>query len=138
MLVLAYLRLTPADWAWVQVLRARHDARYSGVVDPHFTLVFPVHGLVSDTFVAHVERQAKGIEPIWFVLRQAVIEKDTFSAYTHVFLVPDEGYAAIVALHDRLYTGVLAAEQRTDIPFIPHIGVGNAVDPAACRRVATS
>jgi hypothetical protein len=109
LLVLTYPRLAPADWAWVQAIRAQHDARYYRVVGPHLTLVFRVHGLASDTLVAHVERQVKGLERISFVLRRAVTDKDAFSAYTHVFLVPDEGYAAILALHDRLYTGVLAA-----------------------------
>src|SRR5262249_13967870 len=110
-------RLTPADWAWVQAIGARHDARYYRVVDPHFTLVFRVQGVAGDALVAHVEGQVKGLERISFVLRRAVTEKDAFSAYTHGFLVPDGGYAAILARHDRLYTGVPAAQRRTDISF---------------------
>lgn len=46
----------------------------------------------------------------------------------HVFLVPDEGYAAISLLHDQLYSGVLEASHRLDIPYIPHITIGTLVD----------
>jgi len=44
------------------------------------------------------------------------------SAY--VFLVPDDGYAAISKLHDRLYTGPLAPSLRLDFPYVPHITIG--------------
>jgi hypothetical protein len=50
--------------------------------------------------------------------------------------VPDEGYSEIVKLHDKLYDGPLAPELRLDIPFIPHIGIGNAIDPFACKKLA--
>ena len=42
----------------------------------------------------------------------------------------------MVKLHDRLYTGPLAAELRLDIPFIPHLTVGNAAEAQACKRLA--
>ena len=42
----------------------------------------------------------------------------------------------MVKLHDRLYTGPLAAELRLDIPFIPHLTVGNASEAQACKRLA--
>jgi hypothetical protein len=46
--------------------------------------------------------------------------------------VPDEGFSRIVKLHDRFYTGLLAPELRLDIPFIPHITVGNLTDSLRC------
>jgi hypothetical protein len=72
------------------------------------------------------------------VSRCAVLDKDAFHDYTHVFLVPDEGYSKLVKLHDQFYTGLLANELRLDLPFIPHIGVANAVDPHHCKKVADS
>ena len=42
----------------------------------------------------------------------------------------------MVKLHDRLYTGPFAAELRLDIPFIPHLTVGNAAEAQACKRLA--
>jgi hypothetical protein len=50
--------------------------------------------------------------------------------------VPDEGHSDIVKLHDRLYEGELAPHLRLDIPFIPHIGIANAIDPKACKELA--
>jgi len=30
----------------------------------------------------------------------------------------------------------LASELRLNIPFIPHIGIGNAIDPFVCKKLA--
>ena len=32
--------------------------------------------------------------------------------------------------------GILASELRLDIPFVPHIGIANAVDRQVCKRLA--
>jgi hypothetical protein len=50
--------------------------------------------------------------------------------------VPDDGYSQIVKLHDKLYSGLLAAEHRLDIDFIPHIGIGTSPDRYECKRMA--
>jgi hypothetical protein len=70
------------------------------------------------------------------MLRHAVIAKDAFKAYMHIFLVLDEGYRTMINMHDRLYTGPLASELRLDIPFVPHIGAGNTVDTLVCEQLA--
>jgi hypothetical protein len=75
------------------------------------------------------------IQPFEFAIRCAVLGNDAFSEYTHVFLVPDEGYSNIVKLHDRLYAGVIASELRLDIPFIPHIGIANSLDARRCKQL---
>jgi hypothetical protein len=49
--------------------------------------------------------------------------KDTFTAASHVFLVPDEGSSAVVALHSSLNSGQLAPIARPDIIFTPHVTV---------------
>ena len=134
-LVLSYPELSPGDHAWIQSVRAEHDTQYE-IVGPHFTFVFPVSRLNQETFVAHARNQARGQAGFSFVLRSAVVVKDAFSASAHVFLVPDEGYSTMVELHDRLYTGPFAAELRLDIPFIPHLTVGNAADAQACKWLA--
>lgn len=98
--------------------------------------MFPVFGLDRERFLEHLREQARGVERIPFVCRCATVVKDATNEYTHVFLVPDEGYSAIVKLHDRLYEGPLSPHLRLDIPFIPHIGVANASDPRACKALA--
>ncbi len=136
LLVLGYPTITEADRAWIQQVREQHDELYYRVVDPHFTLVFPVFNMDRAAFTAHVAERVRGRRPIRFVLRCAVVVKDSFNAYTHVFLVPDEGHAEVVKLHDALYAGTLTPHLRLDIPFIPHVGVGNSTDPLACKRLA--
>jgi 2'-5' RNA ligase len=136
LLVLAYPSLSRRDYEWMQAIRADHDQLYFSVVDPHFTLVFPVSNVAEPEFLRHVERQASGVRSFPFVTRSAVVVKDTLSPYSYVFLVPDEGNSSVVKLHDRLYTDVLRPELRLDLPFMPHIGVATSLDPEACKRVA--
>jgi len=116
-------------------MRSRHDELYFEVVDPHFTLVFPVFICEESVFIHHVKHIAQAIQPFDFVLRCAVLGDDAFNDYTHVFLAPDEGFSHVVKLHDRLYTGLLEDELRLDIPFIPHIGIANSLDPLDCKDV---
>jgi hypothetical protein len=136
LLVLAYPTVSEADHDWMQEIRSKHDELYYRVVAPHFTLVFPVFDMDRAAFTTHVAERVRDRRPFRFVLRCAVVVKDSFNAYSHVFLVPDEGHADVVKLHDALYTGPLAPHLRLDIPFIPHVGVGNAIDPLACKRLA--
>jgi len=136
LLVLAYPRISHTDFEWIREIRARHDERYFKLVDPHFTLVFPVTGIEQSVFSSHVKQQLAGVEPISFVLRRAIVIEDDSKKFSHVFLVPDEGFSEVVKLHDRLYDGVLAPELRLDIDFIPHIGVGNAAEVRTCKLLA--
>lgn len=132
---LAYPELAPADRAWIDAIRAEHDPLHR-LVAPHFTLVFPVSRVDRDALVTEVTRQAAGCRPIAFVLRSAVPFKDVTAPGADVFLVPDEGFGALVRLHDRLHASALAPELRLDIPAIPHLTVGRAPDPRACKRLA--
>jgi 2'-5' RNA ligase superfamily len=134
-LVLAYPKILNDDLEWMQFIRDEHDELYAKVVAPHFTLVFPV-GVELGALIAHVRKVAMRCSAFPFILRCAVLEKDAFNEYTHVFLVPDEGYSDLVKLHDRLYTRVLESELRLDISFIPHIGIGNSVDAKTCKKLA--
>jgi 2'-5' RNA ligase len=133
LLVINYPTISAEDFDWIQQIREQHDPLYWSVVAPHFTVVFPVFNLEEKAFIHHVAQVAKEIEAFDFVLRCAVLGDDAFSDFTHVFLVPDEGYSKIVKLHDRLYTGILANELRLDIPFVPHIGIANSLNAQACK-----
>lgn len=136
LLVLAFPKLSQEDFEFIQEVRAKEDSLYYSVVEPHFTIVFPVMQVEREAFTKHVRDLSRTISRFSFVVRCAVLDKDAFNDYTHVFLAPDEGYSRIVKLHDALYTGILAGELRLDLPFIPHIGVANAVDPRQCKKVA--
>lgn len=136
LLVLAYPEVEKKDFNWIQSFRAKHDERYFNVVDPHFTMVFPVVNISERDLVIHVQKIAKKFNEFFFVIRCAQIVKDSFSDYTDVFLIPEEGYRIFVKLHDALYTDLLEKELRLDIPFIPHLGIANSLDPLKCKKLA--
>lgn len=135
LLSISYPMISTEDFDWIQGVRKQHDELYWKVVDPHFTLVFPILSFEEKTLIHHIEQKVKDIKAFEFVLRCAVISNDSFSDFMHVFLVPDEGYSRIVKLHDCLYTGILEDELRLDIPFVPHIGIGNSRNVKACKRL---
>ncbi len=135
LVVVNYPSISEHDYNWIQAIRAQHDVYYK-IVSPHFTLVFPCSITGEAGFIRHIKQMTKGVKKIPFVSRCALVVKDHVSEYTHVFLIPDNGFSDIVKLHDRLYTGLLASELRLDIPFLPHIGIANAIDPQACKNLA--
>jgi 2'-5' RNA ligase len=135
LLVLAYPKISNDDFLWIQSVRDVHDELYAKVVAPHFTLVFPV-AIEPASLIDHVKQVVKSRSGFAFTIKCAVLEKDAFNEYTHVFLAPDQGYSDLVKLHDRLYTGILENELRLDISFIPHIGIANSVKPETCKKLA--
>lgn len=136
LLVIAYPEIERSDYDWIQKIRAKDDEKYFNLVKPHFTIVFPVKNISINTFENHVKKVAQHFNEFYFVLRCAQIVKDSFSDYTDVFLVPEEGYRIFLRLHDMLYTEILEKELRLDIPFIPHLGIANSLDPIQCRDLA--
>jgi hypothetical protein len=107
-------------------LSQQNDPRFFSVIDPHFTLVFPVSDFSKDRFIAEVKKEAVGVKKFDFELKVATINQDISHDYYHEFLVPDKGYSDVVKLHDKLYSGLLDKYLRLDIDFIPHSGIGNA------------
>ncbi|GAB6262586.1 2'-5' RNA ligase family protein [Photobacterium sp. 53610] len=136
LLVIAVPEISEQDYNKIQAYRAKHDGLFYTVVEPHFTLVFPVFDIATETFTQEVASIARGFIPFEFKIRCSTINKDAFNDYYHVFLVPDEGYSHLVKLHDRLYEGAFSENLRLDIDFIPHIGIGNSLNPKACQEMA--
>lgn len=135
LLVVGYPQLTETAYTWVQRIRQQHDPQYS-LVAPHFTLVFPVTTVPQNDLIAHVTARSKHTAAFPFTIRCVIVVKDLFSPLTHLFLVPDEGFAEIVKLHDAFYTDVLADALRLDIPFTPHITIGANEDAQVCKALA--
>ncbi len=125
-LVVAYPEISQADFNWIQEYRSKNDPRYFNVVKPHFTIVFATGDISQEDFIQEVKTQTENIERFDFELNVATINQDDSKEYYHEFLVPEKGYAAIVKLHDKLYSGSFAKNLRYDIDFIPHVGIGNA------------
>lgn len=139
LLVLAYPELAPEDSVRIEMIRAAHDPTHARV-RAHFMLVYPLASvperISTEDVRAFLGAVAREHAPIRFVLRSAIPFKDVSGPETSVFLMPDEGFGAIVRLHDRLYTGLLAGELRLDLPTVPHLTVGRSPDPVACKRLA--
>jgi hypothetical protein len=100
LLVVNYPTISKQDFEWIQNIRREHDRLNYQAIDPHFTLVFPVFDIDSpaqrlrqrEQLVSHVSESIRDMEAFEFAIRCAVLSNDTFSRYTHVFLVPDEGH----------------------------------------------
>ena len=130
-----YPTFSSEDYEWIQSIRRKHDALFFDVVPPHFTLVFPTENIGKSEFIAHITEVAERISPFDVVLRCAILGDTNFMNHAHAFLVPDEGFSDVVRLHDALYTGLLQAELRLDLPFIPHIRVASTPHMAECKSI---
>ena len=134
-LVIAYPEIPKSDFDKIQSYRELNDKLYYNIVEPHFTIVFPVFDKEEAEFIEEIKFQTADFEKITFNLKCATIKKDAFSEYFHLFLVPDEGLSKIIKLHDKLYSDKLNGNLRLDIDFIPHIGIGNSLDKYLCKSM---
>jgi 2'-5' RNA ligase len=135
-LVLAFPKISVKDYKWIQSIRGKYDKTFYHVVEPHFTIVFPVFNYDLKYINNYIKKIVKNVKPIKFSIRGATTVKDSFSDGTDVFLIPDEGNSDIIKLHDKLYTEVLFKELRLDIPFIPHIAIGRGKDAFESKKIA--
>lgn len=127
--VIAPLPLEAADAAHIEAIRRVHDPQVD-LVPPHFTLVFGARGADVEAAKAHVAAVAARTAPIDWRLNRVVAADD------YLFLMPEEGEAALRALHQALYTGPLAGDLRSDIAFAPHVTVGVLPTPDEAQHLA--
>lgn len=133
--VVNYPSLSEEDYNWIQSVRQAYDSLYFDLIDPHIPLVFPTDGIQEAVLIDHVQRQVRHTSSFEVVFRCTLLGDPDFQDHAHAFLVPDEGFSEVVRLHDRLYTGPLTGELRLDLPFLPHLGIANASDPASCKEI---
>jgi 2'-5' RNA ligase len=119
------------DW-----LTRRRQARAQSLGPPHLTLVFPGSTLTPHDFAAEIKARAAGVKRIRFHLRCALVVPDRQVQAFHVFLVPEEGFAAIVRLYDRLHEGRLAPCLQPEMSYLPHITIASTHDFAEARAIA--
>lgn len=133
--VIARPHFDRGDAAWLTDIRARRTGNRG---PPHFTLIFPGSDLAPAAFVAEVKRRAGPIHRVRFHLRSALVVPEPMVERFHVFLVPDEGFAAILKLHDALHAGSIEKALRPEMPYLPHITVATTADYAEARKLAGS
>jgi hypothetical protein len=133
--VVNYPTLSSDDFNWIQLIRQRHDRLFFKAIAPHFTIVFPTDEINESSMIEHLNQKLSKFEAFDCVFRCAIIGDPNFMGHAHVFLIPDEGFSNLVRLHDRLYTGILEAELRLDLPYIPHIGVASLPNVEECKTI---
>jgi len=134
LMAVAYPEIKKNDFEWIQSIRKAHDPNYV-VIAPHFSLVFPVTDIDRRDFCDHCNKICSAMTKIDFVIRGAMVHRDRDADDRYVFLTPDEGNSEIISLHDRLYTGILEAELRSDIEYIPHITAARTADGSLCKKL---
>jgi 2'-5' RNA ligase len=134
LVVISYPNISTEHYSWIQSIRANYDPQYP-IINPHFTLVFPCLFENQEVLVKHVKNMVKGIRKINFIISKATTVKDNLNGNTNLFLLPDKGSEDITKLHDGLYSGVLYSALRQDIPFIPHITIGNHANPSELEHI---
>ena len=112
----------------IAAFRRAHDPTVD-LIQPHLTLVFPVPASIGrDAFSDHVRGVVS--ETPRFDIRLRGLE----TSWDHwLFLLVTEGREEVVALHDALYTGILRPYLRTDLPYVPHVGLGRFVQGSDAR-----
>jgi len=132
--VVALPAFSDHDREIIDAIRNRFD-RLAGAIPPHVTLVFATERLDASGLAAHAST-SMATAPFTCVLRRTHVEHDPFNDEHCVFLVVDEGARQIVELHDALYSGPLAPELRTDLPYLPHVTIARCPTSADARQVA--
>jgi hypothetical protein len=132
--VIVYPEISTNDYDLIQDYRKKNDNYYK-VVEPHYSIVYPVFNKSEEEFLKEVESKSQQQEKFEFTIRCAVINKDSFSDFYHLLLVPDEGFGKITKLHDKLYSGLLKDNHRLDLTFLPHIGIANSLDKFECKKM---
>ena len=133
-LLLAYPELSNYDFDQIQNYRSTNDDLYD-IVEPHFTIVFPVLDFSKAEFIREIKDKTSGFSSFVFTMSKAILHKDEINNHFSAFLVPDTGYIHIVNLHDKCYSEKLKVNLRPDLGYIPHIRIGNAKDQFSCRKM---
>lgn len=134
--VVGFPDLDADDRHWIESYRASHDPQ-AARLSVHFTFVFPLEASLEE-IEAEVADVAAITAPIAFEIRRMDLVADASGKGCHIVLVPDEGSAPITVLHQRLSGGGLRPHHRADVPYVAHLTVGWAAEPAAARRAAAA
>jgi hypothetical protein len=132
--LLHYPRFDRKTGEHIETFRRKYDP-FADSWKPHIPFIFPVPctEVEEAKLTEHVETVLKSWKP--FPIHIGGIAK----SWDHLLLLLlKEGNEKAIALHDELYTGILAPYLRRDIEYIPHVGIGlfvrkdagyNALDP---------
>src|SRR5579883_488069 len=115
---LAVIFIPQIDTSEISEFRKDYDPSWN-IILPHVTLVAPVTGISEEELITHIQTVASHTPT--FQVQFAGLEKTDDD---YLFLLVQQGREAMHALHDSLYTGILATHEPTEYPFEPHITLG--------------
>jgi len=137
LIAIGYPNLVQKDYKWIQSFRSKHDKEGIGLIRPHFTLIFPVDSISIPQMVNHVRPIVLNTPRISFEINSASLSPKPDGKTWFIFLVPGRGRNEIIKLHDRLYTGIFAAELKLEYEYLPHITIGRSYDRQDCLNRVT-
>jgi hypothetical protein len=107
------------DFTKINQLRQRYDPTYR-IIDPHITVMFPVPDSVGEENLIRHLTSVVMVEEAFSIQMSGLVK-----SWDHwLFLTLKEGNSRVIQLYDRIYSDILKPYKRSDIPFIPHIGLG--------------
>jgi 2'-5' RNA ligase len=115
----ALVHFPDIDTTHIQLIRKKYDPT-ADLIPAHITILFPVPDEIGeDALVHHINSVIEHWEQ--FPIRI----NGLFKSWDHwLFLTLKDGNAEVIRLHREIYTGILQPYHRTDIKFVPHIGLG--------------
>lgn len=113
------------------ITRIRHKFDpLAELVPPHITLVFPFESESNQSEIrSHIRNAIADMAP--FHVRFSGV---TGHEGEYLFLNVKEGNDQLIALHDRLYSGLLRSFLSFEHTFVPHMTVGRLLDKSAWDR----
>jgi 2'-5' RNA ligase len=125
--VVAFPVLAEEDGRKIEALREQHDPNAARIA-AHFTLVFPTGRVGEKSLLKRVEDAAGQTPPFDVALKRILVHQEGVESY--LYLVPEAGYDALVAMHARLNDGGGGK-------FTPHVTIARLGDRKQARAVAT-
>lgn len=114
------------DNGQINEIRNKYDPNKS-YIDPHIAVVFPVDSTIGESYlIDHIQSVTNNI--VSFPISLSGLEK---SWDHYLYLTVSKGAEKIIALHDKLYSGILEKYWFKNIPYKPHITLGFFADRQA-------
>lgn len=132
-MIIAIPNMEMSDWDFLQSLRKTYDPKGYAFLQPHFTLLASSKYISKQDFNQLIKANLNTQSKIDFIIRTAIFMpplNQHKSWYT--FLLPEEGFNALVKLQRQIVNTGLYNYLDTNFPFIPHITVGSSQEKTIC------
>ena len=117
----------------IQSIREKYDSLYTNI-RPHITLIFPFESELNEKdILKNIKKTLVNTKEFSASFQQ--VSGDFKNGY--VWLEADEGREDFIQIHDVLYQNELFKPyQRKDIPYIPHITIGQSLSQSEATWLA--